>query len=421
MVLLQALQAFWRNTAAFWQTTFDQWASWLARLFRNAPIVNQFFFDAFWEQFQAIRNPDINWTIFWDFTWQDLAVGWTAFQQFRRALFDFLWISFSALLPSVDTLWNDFLAILQRDDAPAYLTVIVRFIAIYFVLRLVRPIVNRLFARGTTPQQRMLLRRGIQATIIVLFLLSSLELLNIEPGVFFGAAGVLTLAIGFAAQTSVSNLISGLFLIMERAIELENLIEVDGTTGFVNSIGLVSTQIRTFQNLLVRIPNETMVKAKITNYSRLPIRRIDIKIGIAYKEDIARVRTILFDLAEADPLVLEEPQPLFIFLGFGNSSLDLQLSVWTLGANFLSVLNGMHIAIKTAFDEHGIEIPFPHLTLYTGAETEPFPLSMTEQLFQQKEDAPAELEQTQPEEPENTPSQPSSQPLTPRPSENASS
>ena len=94
MPLLQALQAFWLNTAAFWRATFDQWASWFSRLFRNAPTINRFFFDAFWEQLQLIGNPDINWAAFWDFTWQDLAVSWIGLQEFWSVLFDFLWITF---------------------------------------------------------------------------------------------------------------------------------------------------------------------------------------------------------------------------------------------------------------------------------------------------------------------------------------
>jgi small-conductance mechanosensitive channel len=390
-ILLQALRSFAANVSAFWDVVFARWLQALAQFMDNAPEVSAFFFDALWQRVSSWQMPDIAWAVFWDTSWRDLSLFWTALQQLWVALFDLFWLSLVALLPSTDTLWRDFLAIVQSEDAPAYITVTVRLIAIYFVLRLVRPVVNRLFARSATPQQRMLFRRGIQVVIIFAFVVSSLEVLDVPLDIFFGAAGVLTLAIGFAAQTSVSNLISGLFLIVERAVELGELIEVDGTTGFVTSIGLVSTRMRTFQNLLVRIPNETMVKAKIINYSRLPIRRIDITVGVAYKEDIKQVQKILFKLVEDNPLALEEPQPLFIFLGFGDSSLDMQLSVWTLSANFLTVRNGMQIAIKEAFDQNGIEIPFPHVTVYTGSETTPFPLGIEQQVLEQwRKDTPLE-------------------------------
>jgi len=392
--IIQALRSLAANVTAFWEVVFAQWAQALGRFAENAPAVSVFFFDALWQQVSNWQIPEIAWSVFWDATWRDLSRFWTGLQQLWAAFFDLLWISLVALLPSTDTLWRDFLAIAQSEDAPAYITVIVRLVAIYFVLRLVRPLVNRLFARRATPQQRMLLRRGIQVAIIFAFVVSSLEVLDIPLDIFFGAAGVLTLALGFAAQTSVSNLISGLFLIVERAVELEELIEVDGTTGFVTSIGLVSTRMRTFQNLLVRIPNETMVKAKIINYSRLPIRRIDLTVGVAYKEDIKQVQKILFELAEGNPLVLEEPQPLFIFLGFGDSSLDIQLSVWTTSANFLTVRNGLQIAIKEAFDANDIEIPFPHVTVYTGAETTPFPLGLEQQVLEQLRDAPLEASES---------------------------
>jgi len=388
---LQVLRSFVANVTTFWEVVSARWAQVFSQFVDNTPAVSAFFFDALWRQVSGWQLPDIAWVLFWDTSWQDMSRLWRALEQLWVALFDLLWLSLVALLPDTDNWWRDFLAIIQSEDAPAYITVTVRLIAVYFVLRLIRPLVNRLFARSATPQQRMLLRRGIQVVIIFAFVVSSLEILDIPLEIFFGAAGVLTLAIGFAAQTSVSNLISGLFLIVERAVELGELIEVDGTTGFVTSIGLVSTRMRTFQNLMVRIPNETMVKAKIINYSRLPIRRIDIAIGVAYKEDIKQVEKMLFTLAEDNPLVLEEPQPLFIFKGFGDSSLDVQLSVWTLSANYLSVFNGMQIAIKDTFDENGIEIPFPHITVYTGSETTPFPVGLEQQVLEQwRADAPLE-------------------------------
>jgi len=124
----------------------------------------------------------------------------------------------------------------------------------------------------------------------------------------------------------------------------------------------------------VRLPNETLLKSEVTTLTKFPIRRIDLKIGIAYKEDIARVRDILFEVAQKNNMCLEEPKPLFIMQGFGDSSMDLQFSVWTKRENFLTLKNSIYEEIKAAFDANNIEIPFPHRSLYTGSVTDPFPV-----------------------------------------------
>jgi small-conductance mechanosensitive channel len=134
--------------------------------------------------------------------------------------------------------------------------------------------------------------------------------------------------------------------------------------------------LRTFENLFVRIPNESMIKTQVTTLTKFPIRRADLQVGIAYKEDIERVKEILLELANKNPLCLDEPAPLFIVLGFGTSSVDIQFSVWSKRENFLAVKNAVYQEIKKAFDAQGIEIPFPHVSLYAGEASKPISISM---------------------------------------------
>ncbi|MDN3650462.1 mechanosensitive ion channel family protein [Reinekea marina] len=219
-----------------------------------------------------------------------------------------------------------------------------------------------------------IIRRSIYYVLIVLFIMSALRELGFDLSVVIGAAGILTVAIGFASQTSASNLISGLFLMIERPFSIKDVVRVGSTTGEVISIDLLSVKLRTFDNLFVRIPNETMIKSEITTLTKFPIRRLDLQIGIAYREDVNKVKEVLLDIAEKNNLCLEEPAPLFIILGFGNSSVDLQFSVWAKRENFLTVKNELFEKIKNVFDEQGIEIPFPHVSLYAGSETGAIPI-----------------------------------------------
>jgi small-conductance mechanosensitive channel len=229
-----------------------------------------------------------------------------------------------------------------------------------------------------TPNSAQLLRRGLFYGILGLFLASALRELGFSLSVLMGAAGVLTVAIGFASQTTASNLISGLFLIGERSFEIGDIIQVGTTTGEVLSIDALSVKLRTMDNLYVRIPNETLIKSEVTTLSRFPIRRYDLMLGVAYKENLDRVRDLLMKVAEANKLCLDEPAPLFIFTGFGESSLNIQFSVWARRETFLTLRNTISAEIKQAFDEAGIEIPFPHRTLYAGEATRPMPVQIVE-------------------------------------------
>jgi small-conductance mechanosensitive channel len=107
-----------------------------------------------------------------------------------------------------------------------------------------------------------------------------------------------------------------------------------------------------------------------------------LQIGVAYKEDIGRVRDILVEVADKNPLSLEEPRPLFIFQGFGDSAIEIQFSVWVLKDNYLPLKNSIQEEIKQAFDSAGIEIPFPHRTLYAGSMTDPLPVQVVASEFQ---------------------------------------
>ena len=227
-----------------------------------------------------------------------------------------------------------------------------------------------------TAQKGMIYSKIILYTGITIILVSVLREMGFKLTALLGAAGIIGIALGFASQTSVSNIISGLFLIAEKPFEVDDIITVGTNTGVVLSIDMLSIKLRTFDNKFLRIPNETIIKSEVTNVTRFPIRRVDINVGIAYKEDIAKVREILLDIAHNNPLCLNEPEPLVIFSGFGNSSIDLLFLVWAVKTDWLKLKNSITEEIKNRFDKDGIEIPFPHLSLYSGSASEPISIKI---------------------------------------------
>jgi small-conductance mechanosensitive channel len=261
-------------------------------------------------------------------------------------------------------------------DAVVYFQALVIIIIGFILARLASLAVRRAFSESASPHVTILIQRAAFYLVLSMTVISALHQLGFNFGVLLGAAGILTIAVGFASQTSMSNLISGLFLIGERPFAIGDLIKIGDTVGEVLSIDLLSVKLRRFDNTYVRIPNETIIKSEVSTLTKFPIRRIDVQISVAYKEDIARVRQVLLDVADKNPLCLEEPSPLFLFQGFGDSSINLQFSVWVKTEEYLTLKNNIQLEIKAAFDQEQIEIPFPHRTLYAGSETEPFPVTI---------------------------------------------
>ncbi len=242
----------------------------------------------------------------------------------------------------------------------------------YILARVVSASAAKLLAKRLTTHVLVIIKKVLFYGLLILFLISALRQLGFDLSVLLGAAGILTVAIGFASQTSASNLISGVFLMIERPFSIGDIIRVGTTQGEVISIDPLSVKLRTMDNLFVRIPNETMIKSEVTTLTRFPIRRIDLQVGVAYKEDLNLVKKVLDKVAADNPACLDEPSPLFILQGFGASSVDIQFSIWVRRERFVEIRTDMYKKIKQAFDEQGIEIPFPHVSLYAGEATKPF-------------------------------------------------
>jgi small-conductance mechanosensitive channel len=273
--------------------------------------------------------------------------------------------------------WSNVMNIMSSDRVFILLRALVIASIGFVVARAASSALLKVMGKFLDAQQRMIMSRVVYYVLLGLFLLSALHELGFSLSILVGAAGILSVAVGFASQTSASNLISGLFLIVERPFSVGDVITLGATTGEVLSIDLLSVKLRTFDNLYVRIPNETVIKSEVTTLTKFPIRRIDLQLGVAYKEDIAKVRELLLQLAEKNPLSLEEPKPLFIFLGFGDSAINLQFSIWVKRENFLDLKNAIQEEIKTAFEHEGIEIPFPQRTLVAGGD-QPFAVRVVE-------------------------------------------
>lgn len=236
----------------------------------------------------------------------------------------------------------------------------------WVLARVCAGLVTRALTGRASAQQEMISRRVVQYGIFIVALISAMRHAGLDTSVLLGAAGIVTVALGFASQTSASNLISGFFLMGEKPFVVGDTITVGTTTGEVINVGLMSAQLRTFDNLLVRIPNETLLRSELTNLTHFPIRRLDMQLRIDFDTSLDELRAILLRVAEDNPICLTSPEPLFLITGMGESVMNVQFSVWSARVNFVDLRNSMFIAVKEALDAAGIQLPVPrqHVTIH---------------------------------------------------------
>jgi small conductance mechanosensitive channel len=177
---------------------------------------------------------------------------------------------------------------------------------------------------------------------------------------------VLTVALGFAAQTSIGNLIAGIFLLVDRPFEVGDHVQIEGKHGHVESISLLSTHVRTFDNLLVRWPNEFVLRAMIINFARNPAWRIELPFRVAFGSDVERAREVVTRAAKRCRFTLLDPEPIVWGMRIEESGVALELRAWVDRADFLPARTELVMAIHDSLRDAGIEIPYPQLTVSRG-------------------------------------------------------
>ena len=273
-----------------------------------------------------------------------------------------------------DSIWMEITGFFTPERFQTLVVVVVVILVGITVIKILNTIAGRVTRKNVSQQYKMLIRKGIRYTGSVILLFIVLHLLGVKITALLGAAGIVGIAIDFASQTSMSNLISGLFMISEKPFEIGDVIKMGSTVGIVSSVDLLSVKITTFDNQYIRIPNEKLLGSELTNITRFPIRRMDINLGVAYKTDINHLKSVLREIAAANPYCLDEPEPLIVFSDFGDSALKFLFGVWFYKTDFLNLKNSIMQEIKERFEGEGIEIPFPHLSLYSGSVSDPMPI-----------------------------------------------
>lgn len=242
------------------------------------------------------------------------------------------------------------------------LTAILLLIGGYLLSRFVGSLIrNRLAAMGRfdTTLVPVLAQIGRYAILTITFILVLAEF-GVQTTSMIAVLGAAGLAIGLALQGTLQNVAAGIMLLTIRPFEVGHYIESGDCAGTVDEIGLFMTRMRTPAGIFVAVPNSKLWSNTVTNYSKLPNRRLNLVIGISYGDDIDKAMLVLMKLLEADKRVLDDPGPTVVVQQLGESSVDLRMRAWTERGKYWDLQFDLIRAVKYAFDREGISIPYPH-------------------------------------------------------------
>ncbi|MDD2229622.1 MAG: mechanosensitive ion channel family protein [Candidatus Cloacimonetes bacterium] len=263
-------------------------------------------------------------------------------------------------------------SLLAEYITPERINLAVRIVLILVIgiplVRLVRNLIRKLVKDRLSAQSEQLVVRAVYYLCILILMVSILNEFGFKLSALLGAAGVFGIAIGFASQTSVSNIISGIFLISEKPFMVGDSVQIGTTIGVIESIDLLSIKLKTYDGRYVRVPNETMIKTEVINITRYPVRRANISVSVSYKENLTKVLEVLADIAAKEPLANKDIEPLLLVDSFADSGINIYYGVWTNQENVVSLRNALMLSIKQRFENENIEIPYPHVKLITEGE-----------------------------------------------------
>ena len=237
--------------------------------------------------------------------------------------------------------------------------------AVLVIGLLIASIISRSVDRALTRSQRFdptvanFLSNVVKYALWALVLVTVLSQFGVETTSILAALGGMALAVGLALQGTLSNVASGVMILVQKPFKVGEAISAGSITGTVQNIGLFTTELKQFDGLFVMIPNSELWNQAIVNFHRHPIRRFELIVGIGYDDSMEQARKELLALADGDERVLDDPAPQAFVASLDDSSVGIGLRVWCATGDYLGLSWDLTEAAKARFDKVGLSIPFP--------------------------------------------------------------
>lgn len=246
---------------------------------------------------------------------------------------------------------------------------VIVFLVGQLIIRLLLALINRLLKRAHLDEIFIVFAHRVSNILFQIILFSIvLSVLGINPAFLFALLGALGLALVLAFQDSLQNFAGGILLFVLTPFHAGDELQFESYKANVREIGIYSTKLTTKDNREVIIPNASFLSNVILNNTANPVRRIDLVVRVSYEADLKRVRDILLRLMSEEPRILDEPEPKITVAELSESSVNLNVRPWVNTTDHGSVKDDLKEKIKLAFDEAGIQIPYPKLDVATNRE-----------------------------------------------------
>lgn len=204
-----------------------------------------------------------------------------------------------------------------------------------------------------------ILGKTTKITILIITLLVVLGQFGVQTASFIAVLGAAGLAIGLALQGTLSNVAAGMMLLTLRPFKVGDVVDIGGTTGVVDEIGFFATEMHTFDNIGVTMPNSRVWGDEIQNLSRFDTRRVDMEFGIGYADDMDKAIKLIKETLAEDDRILPEPEPLIAVSALADSSVNIRVRPWTKTSNVWPLYYDLTKRVKEKFDENDVSFPFP--------------------------------------------------------------
>jgi len=198
-----------------------------------------------------------------------------------------------------------------------------------------------------------------KVVVMVVVIIAVLQQFGVQTASLLAVVGAAGLAIGLAWQGTLSDIAAGIMILIMRPFKIGDAVEVAGTSGVVDEIGLVLTKLHTFDNIAMYMPNSDIWGTKILNYAKNDNRRVDMVFGFGYDDDMDKAMQIAREILEADERVLNDPEPQIAVSELGDSSVNIIVRPWTAKENYWNLKFDITKRIKERYDEEGLSIPYP--------------------------------------------------------------
>lgn len=277
-------------------------------------------------------------------------------------------------LPDLGFTWDEVVALLQTTGLD-FAIKLVTAIVIFFIGRLVVRLLTRGMRKVMESQEVdktlvSFVSNFVGMVLLIFVIIAAVGALGVQTTSFIAVIGAAGLAIGLALQGSLSNFASGVLIVLFRPYKVGDWIEAAGVSGSVEEVQILTTVLKTGDNKQVIVPNAQIMGSIITNYSANDKRRVDLVVGVGYKDDLDKVRKTLEELVAADDRILDEPACTIAVSELADSSVNFVVRPWAATADYWGVKFDLTEAIKKRFDKEDISFPFPQqdVHLYRAAD-----------------------------------------------------